>query len=298
MAPKPRQVDTPELIAVVGPTASGKTGLAIALAKKLDGEVISADSRQVYRGLDIGTEKVTKKEMQGVPHHCIDIASPRRAYSVEQWRKVAEKAITSVQRNGGLPIVAGGTGLYVDSLVYGTKFPAVKPNATLRKQLSKYTTKEMFEQLKELDPARAENIEKDNPRRLLRAIEIATELGSVPPLKGTEPKYETRWIGLYPGMDVLEARIKGRLDSTIRKGLVAETRKLRDEMGLSWKRIDELGLEYRIVASFIRGEISKEQMRALMLQELRKYAKRQMRWLKRNKEIEWFTDAETALKQF
>jgi len=283
MAPKPRQVDTPELIAVVGPTASGKTGLAIALAKKLDGEVISADSRQVYRGLDIGTEKVTKKEMQGVPHHCIDIASLRRAYSVEQWRKVAEKAITSVQRNGGLPIVAGGTGLYVDSLVY---------------QLSKYTTKEMFEQLKELDPARAENIEKDNPRRLLRAIEIATELGSVPPLKGTEPKYETRWIGLYPGMDVLEARIKGRLDSTIRKGLVAETRKLRDEMGLSWKRIDELGLEYRIVASFIRGEISKEQMRALMLQELRKYAKRQMRWLKRNKEIEWFTDAETALKQF
>jgi tRNA dimethylallyltransferase len=283
-----------QLIAIVGPTASGKTGLAVELARRQNGEVISADSRQVYRGLDIGTEKVTTREMRGIPHHCIDIASPRRAFSVEQWRNHAEKAVRSITRRGKLLIVAGGTGLYVDTLVYGTQFPPVKPNAALRKRLATKTPAELFAELEALDPVRASNIERENPRRLMRAIEVATELGSVPVLGEQTPKYDAQWIGLFPGMAVLEERIESRLDSTIRKGLVAETRKLRED-GLSWKRIDELGLEYRIVASHIRGEITKDEMRALMLQELRKYAKRQMRWLKRNKDITWYANAAEAL---
>ena len=189
-----------KLIVVIGPTASGKTGLSIALAKKYDGEVISADSRQIYRGLDMGTEKVTKKEMSGVPHYCIDVASPKRTYTVEQWRREAQKAIDSMTKRNKLPIVAGGTAFYVESLVYGTSFPSVKPNVQLRKELQKKTVEELFSILKKLDPKRAKTIEQKNPRRLIRAIEIATELGQVPRIPKQKPLYEITWIGrIYCG---------------------------------------------------------------------------------------------------
>lgn len=284
-----------KLIVIIGPTASGKTGLSIALAKKYNGEVISSDSRQVYRDLNIGTEKVTKKEMSGVPHYCIDVASPKRTYTVEQWRREAVKAINSMSKRNKLPIVAGGTAFYVDSLVYGTSFPAVKPNAQLRKELQKKTAEELFAQLKKLDPKRAKTIEQKNPRRLMRAIEIATELGAVPKLAKPKPLYDVTWIGINPGLDVLMERIESRLDATFKKGLVAETKKMRTELGLSWKRINEIGLEYRIVGEFIRGEITREEMRERVVRELRKYAKRQMTWMKRNKEIVWYKDKEEAM---
>jgi tRNA dimethylallyltransferase len=284
-----------KLIVVIGPTASGKTGLSIALAKKYDGEVISADSRQVYRELNIGTEKVTKKEMQGIPHYCIDVANPKRTYTVEQWRREAEKAIVSMRKRNKLPIVAGGTAFYVDSLVYGTSFPSVKPNRQLRKALEKKTVEELLLQLKKLDPKRAKTIEQKNPRRLIRAIEIATELGTVPPLPKQKPLYEVTWIGLNPGLPILVERITARLGSTFKKGLVAETKKMREELGLSWKRINEIGLEYRIVGEYLRKEISKEEMQEKMIRELRSYAKRQMTWLKRNENIQWFASAEEAL---
>ena len=185
-----------KIIVILGPTASGKTALSIALAKKYGGEVISADSRQVYRGLDIGTEKVTKKEMRGVPHHCIDIASPRQAFSVTQWRKHAQKAIDRIVHNENIPIVAGGTGQYIDALVYNTVFPAVKPNYTLRRELEKKTCAELLKQLQQLNPVRATNIERENPRRLIRAIEIATALGGVPSLRKKEAQYDVIWIGI------------------------------------------------------------------------------------------------------
>lgn len=284
------------LIVIIGPTASGKTGLSIALAKKYGGEVISADSRQVYKGLDIGTEKITKKEMRGVPHYCIDTANPKRPYSIEQWRTCAEKAIVLISKKRKLPVVAGGTGFYVDSLVYGHTFPKVKPNSKLRKELEKKTTEELLAMLKKLDPKRAKTIEQKNPRRLMRAIEIASVLGKVPKLDKKESEYDAVWIGINPGLLILMERIEKRFDTTLRRGLVAETKKLRDEFGLSWKRINELGLEYRIVGEYLRGECTKEEMREKCIRELRKYAKRQMTWLKRNKEIHWFKSAEEVLR--
>lgn len=287
-----------KLIVIIGPTASGKTGLSIELAKRLDGEVISADSRQVYRGLSIGTEKVTKKEMSGIPHYCIDVANPKRTYTVEQWRREAEKAMSSMAKRNKLPIVAGGTAFYIDSLVYGTSFPSVKPNTQLRKELQKKTAEELFVQLKKLDPKRAKTIEAKNPRRLMRAIEIATELGFVPTLKKPKPLYDVTWIGINPGLPVLMERIESRLDATLKKRLVGETKKLHEEVGLSWKRINELGLEYRIVGEYLRKEISKEEMKEKMVRELRKYAKRQMTWMKRNKKIVWYKNKEEALACF
>lgn len=285
-------------IVIVGPTGSGKTGLSVELARRLDGEVISADSRQVYRGLDIGTEKVSQREMRGVPHHCIDMASPRRAFSVEQWRRHAEGALKNIARRARVPIVAGGTGFYVDALVYGTDFPAVAPNTRLRRELIRLHTDELLLRLRALDPVRAETIEQKNPRRLMRAIEIATALGHVPILSKREPHFDVTWVGLFPGDDVLTERLEARLDRTLRKGLVDETSMLRETLGLSWKRIDELGLEYRIAARYLRGEILKPEMRACMLQELRRYTKRQMTWFKRNKDIVWYTDATDAMRAF
>jgi tRNA dimethylallyltransferase len=284
-----------KVIVIIGPTASGKTGLSIALAKKYNGEVISADSRQVYRGLDIGTEKVSKREMQGVPHYCIDIANPKRTFTVAQWCIHAKNALHAIHKKNKIPIIAGGTGFYVDSLVFGDTFPKVKPNAQLRKKLEKMTVEELLQKLKTLDPKRAQTVEQKNPRRLIRAIEIATELGKVPSLKLREEKYDVTWIGINPGIDTLMYRIESRLDTTFKKGLVSETKKLKEEMGLSWRRINELGLEYRIVGAYLRKEITKVEMREKMLLELRRYAKRQMTWMKRNEATMWFLSADDAL---
>ncbi len=286
-----------KIIVIVGPTASGKTGLSIALAKKHGGEVISADSRQVYQGLNIGTEKVTKKEMAGIPHYCIDTANPKCAYSVEQWRKEAEKAIQSITMKGKVPIIAGGTGFYVDALVFGTELPHVPPNKKLRKELERKNSEELLAILKKLDPHRARSVEQKNPRRLIRSIEIATALGSVPKLAKQKPRYDVTWIGINPGLETLVSRIEKRLDTTLRKGLVAETKYMKEVFGLSWKRINEIGLEYRIVGEYLRDEITKIEMKEKMLRELRKYAKRQMTWFKRNKEIQWFTSKEEAFSQ-
>jgi len=293
MAVKTKQ----KIIVIVGPTASGKTGLSIALAKKYGSEVISADSRQVYRSLNIGTEKVTKKEMVSVPHHCIDVANPKRAYSVEEWHREAKKAIGVIVQKNKIPIIAGGTGFYIDTLVFGNSFPAVKPNAQLRKQLEKKTTEELLSILKKLDPKRAKTIEQKNPRRLVRAIEIATALGKVPTIKKQKPLYEVEWLGINPSIEILTARIEKRLEKTIKKGLLAETKWMKNELGLSWKRINEIGLEYRVAGEYLRKEITKEEMKEKMLRELRKYAKRQMTWFKRNEKIQWFKTGEDALKK-
>lgn len=280
------QKNTPILI-IVGPTGSGKTTLAVTLAKKYNGEVISADSRQIYKGLDIGTEKITKSQMQGIPHHCIDIASPRRAMSAAQWAKHAQKAIENIEKKGKLPIIAGGTGFYIDALLYPHALPEVPPNAALRGKLDKQTAETLFVLLKKRDPARAKKIDPYNKRRLIRALEIAHALGKVPKYKKTKPRYKAIWIGLAPDMHELEKKLKMRLEKTIKKGLVKETKQLL-ESGFSKKRIHELGLEYRIALAYIDGKISKEEMRQVMLTALMRYAKRQMRWFKRNKDIQWF----------
>jgi tRNA dimethylallyltransferase len=235
--------------------------------------------------------------MCGVRHHCIDIASPRRTVSAAQWVTCAEKAVEVIAKKHKLPIIAGGTGFYIDALVYGTDFPAVKPNATLRKTLEKKGAQELLAILKKLDPARAKTVEQKNPRRLIRAIEIATALGKVPTLKKRTPRYDVTWIGLDPGPTELETRIENRLKKTLKRGLVAETKQIK-ESGLSWKRINELGLEYRIVAAFLRDEIDKATLEKLLVQELKQYVRRQRTWFKRDKEIHWFTSPDQALSEF
>lgn len=279
--------DDSKVIAIVGPTASGKTSLSIEVARLVGGEVISADSRQVYTGLDIGSGKVTKREMRGVPHHLLDVASPKRTMSVVQYEKLATRAIKDILKRGKVPIICGGTGLYIDAILTNASFPEVPPNAELRKKLEKLSAEKLFKKLQKLDPKRAETIDAQNPRRLIRAIEIATALGKVPERTEPTPRYNTLWIGLILPKEELEERIHTRLIARMRQGMVAEARRLH-EGGLSWKRMESLGLEYRFLAQFLRGKLSKEEMIELLNIAIRQFSKRQMMWFKRNKNIKWF----------
>ena len=297
-----------KIIVILGPTASGKSALAVNMAKKFNGEIISADSRQVYKGLDIGSGKITKKEMGGIPHHCISIVSPKKIFTVVDFKKCADKAIEEIFAKNKTPIIVGGTGLYIQSVVDNIVLPEVKPNWKLRKELEKKTMEEMFKMLKKLDPKRAKNIDAKNPRRLIRAIEIAKTLGKIPNLAVKPPSWEFLQIGVRLPNEILkkniEKRIKKMLNPSTGGGLVAETTKLRNPPaggGLSWKRIYELGFEYKYPALFLRGKISKNETLAKMLIENWHYAKRQMTWFKRDKKIKRLSkekQAEKLIKKF
>lgn len=289
-----------KIIVILGPTASGKSALAVKIAKKINGEIISADSRQVYKGLDIGTGKVTKKEMGGVPHYCLDIVSPKKVFTVADFKKCAEKAIEKIFDKNKTPIIVGGTGLYIQAIVDNIVLPEVKPNWKLRKELEKKTIEEMFAMLKKLDPERAKNIDSKNPRRLIRAIEITKALGKVPNLEAKLPSWEALQIGIKLSDDKLKENINKRLAYRLKKGMVAEAKKLHLQ-GLSWKRMDELGLEYRYLAKFLKGEMSKKEMIEKLKNEIWQYAKRQMTWFKRDKRIKWIEkskDSEKTVKTF
>jgi tRNA dimethylallyltransferase len=288
----------PRVIAVVGPTSSGKTALGIYLAQKLGGEVISADSRQVYKGLNLGTGKVTKKEMAGVPHHLLDVASPKKVFSASDFKKLGEKAITMIYHSGKIPIVVGGTGLYADVLLGRMVLPEVPPNEKLRAQLGKKSTTQLFALLKKKDPERAANIEPTHHRRLVRALEIAEALGKSPAKAGAmngQEKYEVLWIGLNPGMEKLQKNISKRLRARLKAGMLAEAKRLHTE-GLSYKRMEALGLEYRSMAEYLQGKTTKEEMVAGLDRAIAHYAKRQLRWFKRNQNIKWVKGKAEALK--
>ena len=284
----------PKVIAVVGPTASGKSSLGIFLAQKLHGEVISADSRQVYKRLDIGTGKVTKKEMAGIKHHLLDVASPKKQFTVDDFVHLAEKAYCSILQNTAIPIVVGGTGLYVDMLLGRMSYPNVPPNPTLRVRLEKKSVAQLFTQLKKLDPRRASNIEPNHKRRLIRAIEIAKAIGNSP-VGEPEQKYEVLWIGLSPAEAVLKKNIRVRLKSRIKAGMVAEAKRLHAS-GLSYKRMEELGLEYRYLAKLLKKEMTPAQFEVELERAIWQYAKRQSRWFKRNKDIRWVQNKTHALR--
>jgi len=276
----------PKIIAVVGPTASGKTALAVEIARAIGGEVISCDSRQVYRGLDIGSGKVTKKETRGIPHHLIDVASPTRAFSVARYERLALCAARDIARRGKVPILCGGTGQYADALLLGANFPNVPPNKTLRRELSAFSTEDLFSRLESLDPERAESIDRKNRPRLERAIEIATALGAVPKTPPRAARFDTLWIGTLLPKPELHGKIERRLDGRLKAGMLAEAKRLRAD-GLSWKRFDALGLEYRALGRHLRGELSRREMHDGLLADIRKYAKRQMTWFRRNTSIVW-----------
>ena len=285
---------------MLGPTASGKSALAVKIAKKINGEIISADSRQVYKGLDIGGGKITKKEMGGIPHYCLDIVSPKKIFTVANFKECAEKAIEKIFAKNKTPIIVGGTGLYIQAIVDNIVLPEVKPDWKLRKELEKKTTEEMFKMLKKLDPERARSIDAKNPRRLIRAIEIAKALGKIPNLAVKPPSWGSLQIGLKLPDEILKKNIEKRIKKMLKSGLVAETRKLK-ESGLSWKRIYELGFEYKYPALFLQNKISKDEMLSKMFIENRQYAKRQMTWFKRDKRIKWISkekQAEKLIKKF
>ena len=283
-----------KIIVILGPTASGKSALGIRLAKKFNGEIISADSRQVYKGLNIGSGKITKKEMGGIPHYCLDLVSPKKIYTVVDFKKCADKAIEQIFAKNKTPIIVGGTGLYIQAITDNVVLPEVKPNWKLRKELEKKTTEEMFAMLKKLDPERAKNIDAKNPRRLIRAIEIAQSLGKIPNLDIQCPSWEALQIGIKLPDEILKKNIEKRIKKMLKDGLVAETKKLKAS-GLSWKRIYEFGFEYKYPALFLRGKISKEEMLEKIILENWQYVKRQMTWFKRDKRIEWMNSLNSSL---
>lgn len=277
-----------KIIVILGPTATGKSDLAVFLAKKFDGEVISADSRQVYKGLDIGTGKITKKEMAGIPHHLLDVTNPKRVFTVSEYKKLAENALEKIWKRGGLPIICGGTGFYIQALVDGIILPEVPPNKKLRKKLEKKSAAELFAILKKLDPRRAKEIDAKNPRRLIRAIEIAKYLGKVPNL-AIRPPSDTGilQIGIDLPDRILKERIIKRLNARIKQGMIIEAKRLRRK-GLSWKRMGALGLEYSYLAQYLQRKITKEQMITELERAIWQYAKRQRTWFKRDTRIMWF----------
>ena len=277
----------PKIIVIVGPTASGKSDLAVELALAYNGEVISADSRQVYKGLDIGTGKITDIEMRGVPHYLLDVASPKRMFTASDFKTKAERALKTIVSHGKTPIICGGTGFYIQAFVDGLEFPEVKPNAALRKKLSLLSAQDLFSHLKEIDPTRAETIDAKNPHRLIRAIEITTALGKVPSISRTS-NYNPHFIGISTDDAKLKQQILERLNKRIDQGMVEEALRLHAE-GLSWKRMESLGLEYKFLAYYLTKKITREQLIEQLSLEIWHYAKRQKTWFKKDQRISWFT---------
>lgn len=276
-----------KLIAIVGPTATGKSDLAVEIARKIGAEIISADSRQVYRRLDIGSGKITKREMCGIPHHLLDVASPKRVFSVFEYKQKAEKVLEKIWQKGKPAILVGGTGQYIEAIVDGITFPEVAPNKKLRDKLEKMSLLKLQEKLKKLDPKRYKNIDVNNRVRLIRSIEIAEALGKVPKVKKQKRDFELTMIGLKAPKEILHKKIHERLQKRMRQGMASEVKKLHQK-GLSWKRMESLGLEYRYLSRYLRGKISREEMLQELEKEIQRYAKRQMTWFQRDNRIKWF----------
>ncbi len=282
----------PKLIVVVGPTATGKSDFAVFLARKFNAETVSADSRQIYRGMDIGTGKITKKEMRGVPHHLLDVASPVSNFNVTKFKKLADRAIANIHKRGKLPILVGGTGFWIDAVAFNQNFPEVRPNKKLRARLNKLNAEKLFVMLKKIAPARANQIDRFNKVRLIRAIEIAKAGGNIVPFNGPQ-KYQALFIGLDLPSGKLQEKIDKRLKKRLRKGMIKEVARLHKQ-GVSWKKLEAFGLEYRFVAQHLQNKITKAQMVQLLSYAIKHYAKRQRTWFKRNANIRWFDPTKKA----
>lgn len=282
-----------KVIFITGATASGKSEIAIWLALKINGEIINADSRQVYKYLNIGSGKISEKERKIAKHHLLDIAHPKRSYSLGKWLKDVDEVIKKIYRKNKIPIICGGTILYLKALKEGWVLPNVKPNYKLRKELEKFSTNELYEILLKLDPERAKTIQKENKRRLIRAIEIATFLGKVPSLK-KEPKYEILVVAPYVDFRRLERKIYKRLIKRV-KGIIQEIKKLR-KLGLSLERIISFGLEYRWFGKYVKGEIDLKTAIEKCYKDIRRFAKKQINELKKLNYVYWFKNKKELLK--
>ncbi len=284
-----------DLICICGPTASGKTGLAVALAKKLDGEVVSCDSMQIYKGMDLGTAKPIAAEMDGVPHHLLDVAEPGEDFSVGRYVKLADAAIADIHSRGRTAIVCGGTGLYMDSLIKGETFAA--PSRPAQREYVEHIAEEkgmayVYEMLRDADPETAEKLHLSDRKRIIRALEVFLITGM--PLswhneqsKHRPPKYDPAWIGLnFRDRAKLYARIDARVDEMLEQGLEAEVRTLLDK-GVDPKTTAMQAIGYKEMAAALRGECTAAQAADRIKQASRNYAKRQLTWFRRSEAINW-----------
>jgi len=291
-----------KLVVILGPTASGKSDLAIKLAKKFKGEIISADSRQVYKGLNIGSGKITKKEMEGIPHHLLNVADPKKNFSVAQFQKLTFKKIKEIQGRNKVPFLVGGTGFYIQSVVDNIAIPEVKPNWKLRNKLKKKSAKELFLILKKLDPERTSSIDPKNPRRLIRSIEVVKTTKK--PVSKTSQHTQECWdvlqIGIKKNPEKIKKSIQKRLTERLKRGLIEEVKKLHRK-GLSWKRLEEFGLEYRFVAQYLQGETPWKEMAEKLQKAIEHFAKKQNTWFKRDERVKWiksYYEAQKIIKDF
>ncbi len=281
----------PKIINIVGPTASGKTSLSIKVAKHFNGEVISADSRQVYRGLNIGTGKVTAAEMEGVPHHLLNVAEVTDTYTAADFAKDAAAAVDDIVNRGRCPIIAGGSFFYTDALLYPSTLPEVPPNPNLRSALAALSTEVLFDTLATQDPRRASEIDPQNRRRLIRALEIVNALGIVPEETKRDSPYDTLTIGIKVEKDALRAKFAARITSWLAADFASETRWLMETV--SPERFREFGFEYTLMQSHLSGELSETELIEKFIEKNWQYAKRQLTWLKRDDTILWHTPDET-----
>ena len=293
----------PKVIVIVGPTASGKTALSIELAKKIDGEIVSCDSMQIYKDMNIGSAKPTKEEMQGIKHYMIDIVSPTERFSVAEYKKQAENAIEEILAKRKTPIVVGGTGLYADSLIYGIEYPEIEFDEKYREILEKQAEteeglKELYIQAKKIDEQAIKKISENDKKRIIRILEIYHQTGKTKTELEVESrkngvKYDFKVFAINMDRQILYDRINKRVDMMIESGLIQEVEKL-------LKKYNEFptamqGLGYKEVVQYFNKELTKEEMIDKIKQETRRYAKRQLTWFRKNKETAWIDGQEEIL---
>ena len=298
-----------KVLVILGSTSSGKSSLAVKIAKNFKGEIISVDSRQVFKDMDLGTGKVKGrwKKIAGrkvfiykdVPHYLIDFVNPENDYNISHFKKDCEKKILEIIEHGKMPILCGGTGFWIQTIIDNVNFPQVQPDPKLRKDLNSYSVSELFELLIKLDRNRAKNIDAKNRARLIRAIEIAKNLGKVPIVK-TDKKSNSRkiksnlikflQIGIPVDKDSLTEKIKNRLGKRFNDGMIEEILSLDEKYKLSPEKIQVFGIAYALVPSYKKGEITRRELFDQICQAEKKYAKRQLTWFKKDPRIFWSDD--------
>ena len=290
----------PTVYVIGGPTASGKSKLAVELAKKINGEIISADSMQIYKDMNIGTAKITNQEMQGIKHYLIDFISPEQRYSVSSFKKDAEDAIEKILSNGKTPIIVGGTGLYIDSLIYGIEFQDEKIDTKYREKLNKIAEIEGLEKLykkaQKIDPEAMAKISANDRKRIIRVLEIYHKTGKTKTeqekeSRKNEVKYNYKVFAITIPREKLYERINKRVDQMLEQGLIEEVKKILEKY--SYFPTAMQGLGYKEVIEYLENKITKEEMIEKIKKETRHYAKRQITWLKKNKETIWLDGEKT-----
>ncbi|MCC3357398.1 tRNA (adenosine(37)-N6)-dimethylallyltransferase MiaA [Bacillus sp. REN16] len=283
-----------KLVVLIGPTAVGKTKLSIELAKKLNAEIISGDSMQIYRGMDIGTAKISSTEMEGIPHHLIDIKEPHESFSVAEFQAVVRDLISDIHSRGKLPMIVGGTGLYIQSVIFDYKFTDDASNPEYRKILEQQAAESgvdsLFQKLKEIDQQSAERIHPNNVRRVIRALEIFKTTGKTMTEYMDEQKqeliYDVALVGLTMERDKLYERINNRVDLMIKSGLLEEVSILHSQGLRDCQSIQAIG--YKEIYHYLDGALSLDEAITQLKQNTRRYAKRQLTWFRNKMEVKWF----------